>query len=273
MPIEIGGVACSLVYEDGVTESYLAEGPSASVTLKCPWARRLDVLKALLGSVAIAGSTVTRLPPHAYPDNPNLKAVEIGEVRGLKPRRREDGWIAYDKALIPVTYRVPTWTFPDTDGGFRDASGQPYTSTKFRVSSEVLVPPKGAFYWPDGSTVEADGVGLVRSKVEISMTRHWMPYLPLNANLSLAGKLNSAAVRFADKSFARGTLLYMGMDSSFSRNTIGELTHEITYTMIGNESSEWNAFLHRDGTYKLINTKADGTGLPPFGYADFASIP
>lgn len=283
MPFVVNGVSASIyVGEDGesggIVESWPESGPVATVHFKVPWAERHKLMQALAGPVITVGG-LTRRVPFAYPDSPNLYCMEIGQTRGLKYRTREDGWGSYESAVFPATFKVPAWQFEAGDPGDpnRDASGQPWTTTKIKTSGEVLSVPGGTYLWvagPDaGKPVEESQLGIVRPKVEIEMTRHWMPWIPLAAIRAAVGKLNESPITIGDQVFAKGELLFAGANTSVDTDTMGNVVQEVGYTLLG-QDSDWNTLIARDSSYRLVSTNGTTSGTTPFAYADWwATLP
>jgi hypothetical protein len=277
--LNIGGVTCTIDVEAGVTEESPADGgPTADVVFKCAYGSRYALVKALRGYVTTSGKSINYHPPYRYPPSPNLVCSSIGTIRGLQPKNDGSGWLVYKTAYVPAHFSVPTWTGFADQTNTPDPSGQMYCTTKFKVSSEVFSPPGGSYYYTagtnSGQAVEESSIGIIRSRVEISMTRHKFPFVPLNAIMGLEGAaVNSAAVTFADKTFPRGCLLFGGMTSDPQPDAAtGDVYQELEFTFLGNSSVEWNAFMDRKGAYQLVNSKADGTGSPPFGYFSFDAL-
>lgn len=255
---------------DAITESVPDEkGMVATVEFLVDWATRQDFLKALAGSATLAGGVAVRTPPFAYPPNPELYCSAIGEIRGIKPRRTDSGWIEYRKAVVPAVFKKPSWLFDAADpAGQNDPSGVPWTTTRFRVSSEVLSPPAGSYYFANGGPVPQSSLGFVRPRAEISLTRHWMPWVPLQESMELAGACNEFEIRIGNRIFPRGCILYGGMNATDSVDTLGNKVFEVEYIFLGNFEVEWNEIMDRDGAWKLVNTAADLSGDYPFFYDD-----
>ncbi len=271
----VGTVGASLYVEDGIVEEFPEEGgPRASVTFKVPWEQRYALIAGLRGSISLSGDRIIRTPPFRYPDNTNLICTQTGQVRGVKPRRRDDGWLAYKWAFVPVTFTVPTWQ-AFGEGDVADPSGQPYVTTKFKLSAEVFTPPLGAYFYAagtkSGQQVEESSVGVVRSRAEISMTRHRLPYVPLDGIMELDGVVNDEEVVIGDKAFPRGCLLFAGASSDPQPDpATGAMLQDVEFTLLGNCNIEWNEFMDPTGAWVPINDKADGSGDPPFEYVSFA---
>lgn len=269
------------IYTEGlgdraVVERWPSSGPEADVVFKAPYDQRYTVIKGLRGGMVATGRTFTYLPPLRYPPSPNLLCTAIGDVTGIKPSTdQSSGWLTYQFAIIPAHFSVPTW---DAIGGpVVDPSGLPFTTTKFKASAEVFTPPSGSYYYIDGpdagKVVAESSVGIIRSRVEISMTRHFVPFPFLNDIMEWDGTVNDAPVTFGDRTFPRGCLMFAGADTDPVSNPIsGERCWDYTFLFLGNFSIEWNEFMGLDGEWHLINDKADGSGSFPFEYVDYNAL-
>lgn len=274
------GVPCSIPIEEmgerAIVERVPPSGPEADVLIKCPYNQRFNVVKGLLGGAIATGRTVSYLSPLAYPPSPNLRCTTIGEIRGLRPWVDSYGWVNYDWAIIPAHFELLKWDLPTSQGIEPDPSGIPYTTTTFQTSAEIFQPPTGSYYYTAGSysgkPVAESSIGTVRPRVEITMTRRLMPFVPLSFSLSMVGKVNSATVRFADRIFPIGCLLYTGssIPEPVTDPASAERRWDVSFNFMGNYSVEWNAFMDPAGAYRLINTSPAGSGDYPFAYADFS---
>jgi len=281
------GVPCTLVVDgDGsraVAERYVSgEGWSADATIKCAWDDRFTVLKGLLGGLLYTGRTITYLQPFSYPPLPALKCVSTGDITGLKYRTDQNtGWASYDSALIPAHFKVPTWDAIAGAGGQNeqsDPSGLPFTTTTFSASADIFQPPTGSYYYASGTyntkPVQDSTIGLVRSHVQIKMTRHRMPFIPLDDIMNYDGTVNNAPIQFADRIFPTACLLFTGADTSEPTNDpgTGERCWDITFNFLGNYNITWNEVLDPSGNWVAVNDKSDGTGAAPYEEVDFSVL-
>lgn len=271
----IGGVPCAIWAEDGVKEAWPEDGPWAQVTFKCPWYKRYTVLQYLRGfSTYLGNGKLVRVPPWGYPSSPNLRCMEIGEIRGLGKIRTEPstGWLVYEWALIPAIFRVPTWgAFPQGAGTQYDPSGEAFTETRIKASGQVFTPPGGAYYFCTGlfaGPVPQSSVGQIQGQLEINITRKWLPWVPVDAAMTLIGSVNNSTLQLSDHTFDQGTLMFYSMESEPAKDGATNLVWDVTYTLIG-AIRDWNKFLNPDGSWEKINTKADGSGTFPYPYFDY----
>ena len=275
-----------------MSESWPAEGgPSAVVTFQCRWADRYALAKALKGGVSqAADGSIVYLSPFRYPPSPNLRCLEIGRIEGKKMvTDQETGWPLYELAVVPAVFSVPTWQPIGSDEGgggeaeqVADPSGRPWVTTTVNCSAEVVVPPKGTYYFADETKVPDGGVGIILPQCEVTFKRMWMPYLPLKAMMALIGAVNAAPMRVGDYTFPRGTLLFANGPSQQDVDVDGVVTTNCEYKFLGrgNDSKgfpiEWNMLLSKGGDWQYISTSPDGGTTPgqtPFRYADFTTLP
>lgn len=280
--IDIRGVQCAIAGthdgQAGITRRWTDYGPEVTVRFMCNWADTANLAAALLGSVALNDDgSLARIPPYNLPFAPKLYATQVGEERPLNPKLDPSGWTYYEKSELPCTFAALTWQIEGGDQeGQIDPSGLPYTTTRFRVSSEVIQPPRGCYYIePFGSDAKlADDalIGIISPRVEISLSRHWQPRIPLDETMTLVGGVNDEEITLANRTFPRGTILFAGFGNDPRNDPNGFPVQELEYTFLGKYEVEWNEFLGADGLWHLLNTKADGTGDPPFPYVDLTPI-
>lgn len=267
--LQIAGIPVTIAFEDLGDRAVVEMAPDqaglqATVIFKCAWAQRLNVIKGLLGYVTPNGASIVRVPPVFYPDLPKLYCKSVGEVKAIKPRVRStgDGWFDAAYALITANFGAPVWQLDDA----ADLSGKLWTTTRTRTSAEVFIPPVGAYYFETtGKPVPEANVGIMRPKIEISMTRHWLPYMPLAEAAAAIGHVNSGTLTLGNFTFAAETLLFAGMSTQPAADTIGNVIQEVEYCLLGNmDGISWNKFFSPAGTWDYINTAAGGGGSRPF---------
>jgi hypothetical protein len=288
----VNGVPVSIYIGDGdgadaVREQVTQDGAQATVVFKCPWNERYAVVAGLLGGVTSKNGVLSRTPPATYPPSPNLFCTSITDIHGIKPMRDDTnaqglpGWLTYEWAVITAVFSRPTWQAIENQEGqapqSSDPSGIVYATTRFKVSTEVFSPPIGAYYWQGGNhqnqAVEGATVTEMRPRVEISITRHMMPFVPLTAAQALIGGLNNAPWFMADYGFPRGSVLFTGFNSEPKADPATQVTTwDLEMTFLANSRLDWNKFLDPDGSYQFINTAQDGSGTFPFPYVDFSVI-
>lgn len=289
--LSIGGIDCSLsLGDDGrgdvFGESWPSSGPEASAEFRCAWTDRYALARALMGSSTSVGGVILQVPPYAWPESPNIFCAALGTIRGEVPRilqvpegRAPAGWMAFTRAVIPARFSVPRYDIPGTSPDPpKDPSGRTYTSTRFQLSGEVFTPPNGTFYYQDGGAawvpVHDSLLGIIRPRVEISMTRHWLPWnFDLEVLMRLIGGVNSYPVQFTNRTFPRGTLLFGGFSATEQVDSLGERSYDIECGMLGNYDVEWNELMGQDSEWHLVNSQDDGLGDTPFPYIDFGDIP
>jgi hypothetical protein len=285
--LNIRGVPCSVAgsheADAGMIRRWTEQGPTAQIRFMCDWNRGQDLAAALMGSVALADDgTLARIPPYNLPFAEKYYCLGLGDERPLSMRKDVTGWVYYDRTEITATFGALTWQVEGSDPSDPtsqgDPSGLPYTTTRFRVSSEVAQPPKGAFFQGpfdggEGEQVDDSLVGILIPRVEISMLRRWQPRIPLTAALKLIGGVNEDVIRFGDREFPRGCLLFAGLTNDPRNDPNGFPVQDLEYTFLGKYEVEWNKFLSgKTRTWEFLNTEADGSGEFPFPYISFDKI-
>lgn len=283
----IGGVPCTLAMDDpfgALEESQPETGATAMARFQCAWPQRYALVQGLIGT---GRSTL----PFTWPGSPNLKCLSIGTItgagklrilqiaEGTAPNILPAGWAAYDWAIVPANFGVLPYAMAEgtVENPIKDPSGQPWTTTRFRVNAEILQPPGGTFYYigaaPIGGTpIDKSAIGITRPKIEISMTRHRVDVVQVDALMGLIGTLNDAVLTFADHVFDIGTLLFAGFNGTENFDSLGNMTYEVEYSVLG-QDVDWNKIMAKDADFYMSNSKPDGSGREPFLYSDFADIP
>ncbi len=278
-PLTINGVPVSVLERtsgEGIVESWPADSyATAIVIFKCAWVDRYRVVAGLKGFIQQApDGFVNRYPPLAYPDSPNLYCIGIDQIQGegMKIWDQVHGWPNYEFAYITARFSALLFNFPgQEDTGYQDPSGQPWTITRLRSSGEVFSPAKGSLFYVGGAhggqPVGEGTLGLMRCRMEISLTRRWMPYVPANAIKAFQNTVNSSPISFADTAFGTGTVLYATANTEQDTDGSGSVVHNVEHIMIANgDGHEWNQILDPDCAWVYVVNKA---GQPPAAYSDF----
>lgn len=274
-PFIINGVSCALDFE-GMGERCFGEtsgpeGRQAWMRIKYPFLSIDEVRIGLLGSVSAVGRTIVRTNPFVYPADPTglMICTSMADFTGQGYKTDQGtGYGFYDFGVSTAGFSIPTYSTTDAS----DLSHQFYVSTKVRTSTEIVAPPKGAFYF--GGTAARPlgqaGPGVVVPHAEIESVRHYIPYPFLSLLMSLQGKVNQGAFVVADKTFAPETVYLVSADfEPTSDPGTGLRTFDIAFHLMGNDVHSWNEFLSDRGIYERVTTIA---GVPPYQSADFNLI-
>ncbi len=200
-----------IVADSGVHEAQrFGDGPSAEVKFKVAWGDRYTFINGAGATVkGSSKSSLARTVPLQYPPSPNLFAMDAEIEPFPKDRISTDGlWVSYPSAIITITFRVYPWAFDSVGSDASiDPSGQPWTTTTLDFSADFVTTPDSYFAFGTPGTVgTADSlanptptqasIGVVVQQCAITLKRHWVPFMPVNAILSLlATPLNNAAIR------------------------------------------------------------------------------
>ena len=272
----IGDVPVKFAFPDGDAGSCIDENagsgtaPVATVQLQCPWADRYIVFSGLLGTATGGPGAIYRVAPFAYPPSPNLFCVGISSAR---PTGRHTGGWDWDECRFSATFSYPPFNFVGQSGGITDPSGQPWTTTRARVSANVTQVPLGTFKWLSGTdagkAVPEAQLGITVPHTEYVLTRHLMPYLPIDEAETYVGKVNDTEISIGNRTYNAGELLFAGMGGECNADVQANRTFRAEYTILGVKGHTWNQLLDRKLVWIEVNTEADGSGDAPFGEADF----
>jgi hypothetical protein len=310
-PFKIGEVAASFFLGEGgdqaaIRESWSDQGLTVSIDFLVRWSDRIKLIQELNGSSSYSAPSYTRKLPVKLPviigdTSPGLPGqseeyswyrfacVGAGEFKPIKWRTDKSGnvtgfagWGYYQMVVVPTTWMVPTYVItekpfdPDFPGA--DISGFPYTTTRIKPSGESYSPYSTAYkYSSSDKQIDGSKVGLIRPKMEIAITRHYMPFVDSHAYDELIGKVNNAPMKFGNTEYPEESLLYLAYEPEVRGDvSTGGLTYDITHHLIangpvldkdGNPNSSWNYFVSPNGTWDLV-VQAD-SGDPPYGRDNF----
>lgn len=310
-PFQVGDVTASFFIGDGgdqpaIRESWSDQGLTVAIDFIVKWSDRIKFIQELNGSSSYNAPTYSRKIPVKLPiiktdKSPGLPGqgddymwyrfacVGSGEFTPIKWRTDVKGevtgvpgWGYYQLVVIPTTWAVPTYIIDDEpfDPNFpgADVSGFPYTTTKIMSAGESYSPySTGYKFKTSGRQVDDAKVGLIRPKLEITVTRHSMPFVDTKMLDDLIGAVNSAPLKFGNTEYPEGSILYMSYEPSPRGDaSTGGLTYDVTHHMVANgpvldkdgkPSSSWNYFVTPDGTWdQVVQSKG---GKTPYESIDF----
>jgi len=288
--LDINGVTCAMDLRGGgdsvITEQVTPDGPQAQVILKCFWEDRWKLIKALMGSNTLDNSnTIQRKIPFAYPSREGLFCTAIPEIRGLKPYRDDmgdvtgmPGWMAYEFAYLTAIFSKPSYQVVEDDSPQdNDLSGKTFITTRIQESGETLSPQGGTYFFTEGSQsgqpVKDTNIGLIYTRFEITMTRHFMPVVPIWDTLACLGRTNLNGFDLTIGTFLPGTVLFAGLHiEPRAEPSTGIVLWDVDYKFLANAANTWNTILDRDGKFSKINTDVSGNGAVPFPQVDFTRL-
>lgn len=316
----INDVPCAIwVGEDGdqggIRESWGDRGLELNIEFVVPYDQRIKFLQGLRGGASWDGEHLERQHPWSIPVNPNefnpsLSGMEgvpygwiryicvgTGESRPATWRTDDDGsktglpgWGYYDSVIIPARFAVPSYVVGDEKllpylyG--QELTGYPYTTTKIKASGEVFTCYTNTYKFDStNDPVNEANVGFIRPRLEVSITRHYMPFVDTLGYDKLIGHVNRDPIVIGTQSYYTESLLYVGYEiESYGDASTGLLYCDITHQLLangqvidveGNSQTSWNYFLNRKGVWdKLVlvtppATPPDGFQPTPYQQADF----
>lgn len=295
----IGGIAgvqaAIFVGEDGdqggIRPSWTDQGLVVHIDFLIHWNEYIRFLQILAGSSSYANKNYFRRLPAKLPrilgdDSPGLPGQQdkyqwdrmicmgTGEFRPIKFRTDSEGdatgtvgWGMYAMVVVPTIWSVPTYIVddkqfaPDFPGA--DLSGFPYTTTQIKAAGEAYSPYSSGYkFRSSGETIDDSKVGLIRPKMDISITRHGMPFVDTDKLNAMIGKTNGIQLVFGNTVFKPESMLYISYDyDSRPDVSTGGLTYDITHHILanglvedvdGNQQSSWNYFVSPDGRWDQV---------------------
>lgn len=260
-------------FEDGragVSETYAPGQPVATVTFTCLAGDHYQLIRDLIGYSVASGLSIIRTYPFAYPPSPNLIATAIESVEFYGAPTQIAGvalpWLWKQKCRVRCRFELPLWF----QNGAGDPSGQPYTTTSFQASADVLTLPDSTYHFPSGWPTVTP-VGIKIPKATITMERHNMPYAPVQQVFPIIGNVNSAPVTIGGYACATGTLLFVGFGASPQADTLGNIVWNTQY-VFEFRARPWNQFLSPNPTEGWA-VPVDGNGNPVFSSSDLSTLP
>jgi hypothetical protein len=280
-PINIGGINCTFAMPGGrlaIGESSGEGGPTTTLVLQCAWSDRWDLVRALRGTCVGTIGGFARTPPFLLPNNPLMSCTGVGEFEYIGSGAFADGSIYSALCKLPAHFSCVPWQFVDGDPqGQNDASGQGWTVTKLKPSAEIYQPSGGSYYlgpFPDGKPIDEATVGFLRANVEIQVTRKFLPSMGLAQFRDAISNKNFAAMTFADTTFLPGYVILMAIEASEPYfDCVGNPVMDYTCTYLARTVAKWDYLQDRSATWQLVNSKSDGSGVPPTGSYDFNTLP
>lgn len=295
--LEVGGIRCVLDYQtlnDVIKEQITPDGPTAAVKFKCLWRDRERLVRGLMGWNYLKNqTTITRELPATYPSNHNLFCTSITNIEGIKPYRDDSGlfsgppdwdntgdvqafpgWTAYEYAVVTAVFSKPTYQIAVDDSlEDNDLSNKAFITTTIQPSGEILTPPGGCYYFVEGDQsgqpIQNSNVGLIYSRYEITMRRHFMPIIPLWDIEACLGHANLNPFVLTTVSFPPGNVLFMGTHTELRADpATGVPLWDIEYKFLANGQNSWNQLLDNKGVFSIISATLTAPFKPPFPPCD-----
>lgn len=246
----LGGVPY-LELADGLEEGSDDQGSWAHKSYIVNWGDRFDFVQGLRGNSGLqadAGSAWIRGIPFQYPDNAALYAGPVsirpeGELLNKIP-------IAWQYAVVTVTFRTPTWDYLPTDDPFNlnqidPNTPIPYAEQELDAAVEYMQVPTGGLVDINGHTLLQAvyrRVGVLR----LIITFHDLPYIPMGKIQALIDKVNDATFLGC----ARGTVMIESVKTARRRSPDGTILQGVILALKWRQQ-DWNKITLSDGTWDL----------------------
>ncbi len=251
--ISIGPYAC---WDEGTEETFNAATPAenhAVRTLRCAWQDRLGITQWLMGGSSRTGAAATYHPAHAYPDQPNWSCRSVRLKGEGVLTVGAAGLVAYERAVLSVTYGVPQWAVGDPN-----QLGE--QEIDFAAADYLVPPTRASFKWSDGTELPPAAVPSLRvTTIHYSRTRFGVD--DFSALLATMESLTDTCNSITFEGAAPETILFRGARSRRTITSAGEQRWAVTFNFARNKLG-WNV-RWRPGVGWAPFTRMDGTKLYP----------
>jgi hypothetical protein len=267
--ITVGGIDAE-VWCDGyrMGNDILGGGPWREILYTLPWNDAAPFMDKLLGvsRAGAPGGSIFWMLPHAYPGNTNIICHEVAcEALGAA-RPDPSKVVAFEKAIVSATYRVPKYDYAGTDA--QNAFGNqpvPWARDEMRGYAHNYPIPASALVDKDDATqVPSKKFDLLVPHIEYRRTRFQVPYLFVDTMAGLVGKVNSSAMWGRDT----GTIRFDSWDTGREITTDGSTVQEYVLSLIW-RPIDWNKELRDDKIQ--WDVMWDGTNYP-YPYSDLSPL-
>jgi hypothetical protein len=253
---------------DTLSENIDMGGLKAEKTFRVAWDDRIAFYQAVCGYVTVTGGvggTITQRVPLQYPELPNLYASAI-EMTPEGASRDGALQIAYDWAIIKVTFQTVPWNFSGADDPDSFTDGQ-WRTESIEMGGEILSFPAQAYKYQANPGVKVtQPVGRIVPTMNLTITQYQCAYIPYANIFTLIGNVNASTFYGADA----GTMLFLGGQSEAETNIIGFRTQKLTYKF-SYRSIPWNKFLLPTGNgFDTLVEQSSGNTVYPSG--DFTPL-
>lgn len=265
MAATINGIVCQEIV-DQFSESFDFEaGIQCRKGYLCDWADRYAVVTGLIGisSSPVVNGAITL---HASSPWPQLAQAYCRNVTVQPVGQPTQGALQeqWPQCIVWATYGTLPWF--QNSGPQLDPSNPLYAEQTLDVSVEYVTIPGRALKFSGGQAVGMD-YGVRVALVDMSITFHWLPYVPTTA-ITAAGKINSTTFL----GVAPGHLLFNGVRTTYSQQVDGSSSQDATYSFTFRPIARWDYGLCAEtGTWLQIVTQTGST--PVIDSYDFVASP
>jgi hypothetical protein len=231
----------------------------------CAWADSFTLANNLLGvssALSVAG-TITRQMPHACPESPTLKCVDV-DVEPAGTPLATAGRPAWTDAIVTAQYGVLPFATGELNptfdpNGLMSPDGQvyPFASISVDQSAEFLAVPDSSMKYAGGVAAGTPIHQEVTRRVgtaTIGCTLHRVPFLPFDRLLSLSGRINSQPLFGRDANL----VLFEGARTRIEVDNLGNAVCEIDLQFKYREQ-DWNKVPDPRNATSWIYITDDGT--------------
>lgn len=265
MSVTINGIACEEIVAQ-FSESFDFEaGIQCRKGFLCDWADRYSVVVGLIGiaSSPVVNGAITLQASSPWPElaQAYCRNVTVEPQGRVSQGTYQEQW---PKCIVWATYGTLPWF---QQGGPQLDPGNPlYAEQTLDVSVEYITIPGRGLKFSGGQPVGQD-YGVRIALVDMSITFHWLPYVPTNAILA-AGKINENLFLGVNP----GHLLFNGVRTTYSQQVDGTSSQDATYSFSFRPIARWDYGLCPEtGTWLQIVTQTGSN--PVIDSHDFSTSP
>jgi hypothetical protein len=257
-------VSCIELF-DGYKAGIHSQGGVVVKKYWCTWDDSFKLANNLLGisSAASVAGTIARQMPHACPEVPGLKCVDVDVepagtplVTGARPAWT-DAVVTAQYGILPFATGELNPTFDPGNLMSPDGQVYPFATISVDQSAEYLAVPGTSMKYAGGAAAGTPINQEVTRRIgtaTIGCTLHSVPFLPFDRLLSLAGKVNSQPLFGRDV----GLVLFEGARTRIQVDNLGNATCEIDLQFKYREQ-DWNKVPDPRNATAWIYITDDGT--------------
>ncbi|HZL35842.1 MAG TPA: hypothetical protein VFC78_11070 [Tepidisphaeraceae bacterium] len=218
------------VWDEGRQEIYAHRSDTtqkAVWTLRCAWSDRQAIVRSILGTSSEVGGTPLYVYGWLYPDNHAWVAKTVQVDKDGLPSQDGNGWSAYQRARLTITFGIPEYQSLNTGS----------LEVDFSSNADAL-PGATCFFWNgnmNDPVERASAPMIAYSTVQFCQSMYNLPKLPMTAILAAYDCVNSTTFAGA----APGLVIFRGGKSRRNVSATGDNMWSIDYSF-EHQRQGWN---------------------------------